>query len=174
LCFYYFIFFSFRRFQTKRQIFREQVLPHAGGKIPAHAFNTDRLALNRLQKEGIAVPDGVLLEQRSNQVHPYLQRAARPTFSVQLTNDGRYTPIEGKYHHYNRPSIETTYLIPQIWRHALKLPPTLPILPVYRPLQLPNHLFVGATKSYVGDYSKGEWCTVVLELLKFAFLIEYL
>lgn len=39
-----------------------------GGKIPDTAFETDRLALNRLQKEGIAVPDGILLEQRSPQV----------------------------------------------------------------------------------------------------------
>jgi hypothetical protein len=131
------------------------VLPHAGGKIPAHAFHTDRLALNRLQKEGIAIPDGILLEQRSNIVHPYLQRAARPTFSVQLASDGRYTPIEGKFQHYNTPAIETTYLIPQIWRKAVKLPPRVPILPVYRPFHLPNQLFVGSSKSYVGDFSKG-------------------
>lgn len=52
----------------KRQLYREQVLPHAGGKIPETAFQTDRLALNRLQKEGIAIPDGVILEQRNPQV----------------------------------------------------------------------------------------------------------
>lgn len=44
------------------------MLPHVGGKIPEAAFETDRLALNRLQKEGIAIPDGVLLEQRNPQV----------------------------------------------------------------------------------------------------------
>lgn len=54
--------------RQKRQIYREQVLPHAGGKIPDTAFNIDRLALNRLQKEGIAIPDGVSLEQRPIQV----------------------------------------------------------------------------------------------------------
>lgn len=44
------------------------MLPHVGGKVPESAFETDRLALNRLQKEGIAIPDGVLLEQRNPQV----------------------------------------------------------------------------------------------------------
>lgn len=52
----------------KRQIYREQVLPHAGGKIPDTAFETDRLFLNRLQKEGISVPDGIVPEQRNPQV----------------------------------------------------------------------------------------------------------
>lgn len=43
-------------------------MPHAGGKIPDTAFETDRLFLNRLQKEGIAVPDGIVPEQRNPQV----------------------------------------------------------------------------------------------------------
>lgn len=55
----------------KRQIYREQVLPHAGGKIPDTAFETDRLFLNRLQKEGISVPDGIVPEQRNPQVIIY-------------------------------------------------------------------------------------------------------
>lgn len=55
-------------FLQKRQIYREQVQPHTGGKIPDAAFETDRLLLNRLQKEGIAVPDGVILEQRNPKV----------------------------------------------------------------------------------------------------------
>lgn len=55
-------------FLQKRQIYREQVVPHAGGKIPDSAFDTDRLLLNRLQKDGFAVPDGVILEQRNPQV----------------------------------------------------------------------------------------------------------
>lgn len=52
----------------KRQIYREQVQLHTGGKIPDSAFETDRLLLNRLQKEGIAVPDGIVLEQRNPKV----------------------------------------------------------------------------------------------------------
>jgi hypothetical protein len=52
--------------QSKRQIFREQVLPHSGGKIPESAFRSDRLALNKLQKLGVAIPDGVSLEPRYN------------------------------------------------------------------------------------------------------------
>lgn len=43
--------------KEKRQIFREQVLPALGGKIPEEAFKTDRLALNRLNKEGITIED---------------------------------------------------------------------------------------------------------------------
>lgn len=61
-------------FQSKRQIYREQVLPSRGGKIPDGAFRTDRLALNRLNKEGIAVPDGVLLEHRNVHSHPHLNK----------------------------------------------------------------------------------------------------
>lgn len=44
------------------------MLPHAGGRIPDTAFETDRLFLNQLQKDGIAVPDGILPEQRNPQV----------------------------------------------------------------------------------------------------------
>lgn len=57
--------------QQKRQIFREQVLPALGGKIPEEAFRTDRLALNRLNKEGITVPDGVVLDARHIHKHPH-------------------------------------------------------------------------------------------------------
>jgi len=57
--------------QRKRQIFREQVLPALGGKIPEEAFRTDRLTLNRLNKEGITIPDGVILDARHVHKHPY-------------------------------------------------------------------------------------------------------
>uniref|UniRef100_A0A182IMT6 Uncharacterized protein n=1 Tax=Anopheles atroparvus TaxID=41427 RepID=A0A182IMT6_ANOAO len=96
----------------KRQLFREQVLPHAGGKIPDSAFLTDRLALNRLQKDGIAVPDGVLLEQRQYQVFPHQQRTVRPTFRVVQTPDNRYISPEGEYGHNTLATVDTTYLIP--------------------------------------------------------------
>lgn len=46
------------------------MLPALGGKIPEEAFQTDRLALNRLNKEGITVVDGVLLEARNVDKHP--------------------------------------------------------------------------------------------------------
>ncbi|KAL6261406.1 hypothetical protein P5V15_006500 [Pogonomyrmex californicus] len=81
--------------QKKRQIFREQVLPALGGKIPEEAFRTDRLALNRLNKEGITVPDGIVLDAR----HVY------------LTSDGRYVPPE-EQSYYNYPkTVDTTYII---------------------------------------------------------------
>lgn len=70
----------------KRQIFREQVQPHTGGKIPDSAFETDRLILNRLQKEGIAVPDGIILEQRNPKV---------PIFFSFINVDFNFEPILG-------------------------------------------------------------------------------
>ncbi|CAA9994147.1 unnamed protein product, partial [Nesidiocoris tenuis] len=53
----------------KRQIYREQVVPHAGGKIPEDAFRSDRLALNRLNALGISIPDGILLQARYPDSH---------------------------------------------------------------------------------------------------------
>jgi len=47
------------------------VLPALGGKIPEEAFRTDRLALNRLNKEGITIPNGVVLEAQHVHKHPY-------------------------------------------------------------------------------------------------------
>lgn len=47
------------------------MLPALGGKIPEEAFRTDRLALNRLNKEGISVPDGVFLDARHVHKHPH-------------------------------------------------------------------------------------------------------
>ena len=62
--------FFLRAVKHKRQIYREQVLPALGGKIPEEAFRTDRLALNRLNKDGITVIDGVLLEAREHDKNP--------------------------------------------------------------------------------------------------------
>lgn len=45
-------------------------MPALGGKIPEEAFRTDRLALNRLNKEGITIPDGVVLDARHVHKHP--------------------------------------------------------------------------------------------------------
>lgn len=50
--------------QQKRQLFRENLLPFFGGKIPDSAFRADRLALNMLNKEGISIPDGILFDAR--------------------------------------------------------------------------------------------------------------
>lgn len=125
----------------KRQIYREQVLPHRGGKIPETAFHTDRLALNRLQKEGIAVPDGVLLEQRNPQVYQFSHKAYRPVLKVEATSDQRYTPTEGQYFHFDAPSVETTYPVPQISNHNLypnQHHPHIVHLPLHRPLTLPS------------------------------------
>ncbi|XP_053670501.1 uncharacterized protein LOC128720829 [Anopheles nili] len=131
----------------KRQLFREQVLPHAGGKIPDSAFLTDRLALNRLQKDGIAVPDGVLLEQRQYQVYPHQHRVTRPTFRVVQTPDNRYTSPEGEYNHNTLATVDTTYLIPHPSDKLLlhdhphhQLPHyAAPKAPILKELRLPNY-----------------------------------
>lgn len=69
-------------FKQKRQIFREQVLPALGGKIPEDAFRRDRLALNRLNKEGITIVDGVTLEARHADKHPTHERVQPEVIKV--------------------------------------------------------------------------------------------
>lgn len=116
------------------------MLPHAGGKIPDSAFDTDRLALNRLQKEGIAVPDGVLLQQRNPQVFPYTQKSRRPVYMVKQFSDQRFTAAAGQ-----RPdgaTVETTYSLPQIANHVVVVPRD-PIEPVLQQIDLPNALLQG-------------------------------
>ncbi|KAF7989553.1 hypothetical protein HCN44_008227 [Aphidius gifuensis] len=93
----------------KRQIFREQVLPALGGKIPEEAFRTDRLALNRLNKEGITIVDGVILEARNVEKHPTDIRSMPELIKVYATSDERYVPPEGRYD--QRKTVDTTYVI---------------------------------------------------------------
>ncbi|XP_014481873.1 PREDICTED: uncharacterized protein LOC106748142 [Dinoponera quadriceps] len=95
----------------KRQIFREQVLPALGGKIPEEAFRTDRLALNRLNKEGISVPDGVVFDARRVQKHPHPDQRMPEVIKVYLTSDGRYVPPEGRIHYNHPKAVDTTYII---------------------------------------------------------------
>ncbi|XP_037927493.1 uncharacterized protein LOC119662022 [Teleopsis dalmanni] len=125
----------------KRQIYREEVLPHAGGRIPDTAFETDRLFLNRLQKEGISVPDGIVPEQRNPQVYPYQHKSSRTVYHIALSSDARYIPAEGRYHYQKDiPTVETTYLFPQIHGQNIDLMPTMPAYPVYKQFQLHNPL----------------------------------
>ncbi|XP_015122596.1 uncharacterized protein LOC107045019 [Diachasma alloeum] len=97
--------------KQKRQIFREQVLPALGGKIPEEAFRTDRLALNRLNKEGITVVDGVILEARHADKHPTHDRIQPEVIKVYATVDNRYVPPEGRYHYDQPRTVDTTYVI---------------------------------------------------------------
>ncbi|KAL2713815.1 uncharacterized protein V1478_016372 [Vespula squamosa] len=97
--------------KQKRQIFREQVLPALGGKIPEEAFRTDRLALNRLNKEGITIPDGVVLDARHIHKHPHTSQHMPKIIKVYLTPDGRYVPPEGRTHYDHPKAVDTTYII---------------------------------------------------------------
>lgn len=137
------------------------MLPHAGGKIPDTAFETDRLFLNRLQKEGISLPDGIVPEQRNPQassdnwqlrrhrhitiplpfqVYQYYSKPMRTVYRIALSSDGRYTPREGRYHYRQVPTVETTYLYPQALGRPYVLLPPKHALPTYRQLQLHNPL----------------------------------
>ncbi|XP_017888646.2 uncharacterized protein LOC108630093, partial [Ceratina calcarata] len=99
--------------KRKRQIFREQVLPALGGKIPEEAFRMDRLALNRLNKDGITVPDGITYHARNMHSHNQRVQTMPEIIKVSVTPDGRYITPENKFHHhYNRANtIDTTYVI---------------------------------------------------------------
>ncbi|XP_069687308.1 uncharacterized protein [Periplaneta americana] len=130
--------------KCKRQIFREQVLPHSGGKIPDDAFRADRLALNRLNKDGISVPDGIVLDARRRDKHPTLRHNSDLEMSVikvVLTPEGRYVAPEGRYHYPNPITVDSTYIIrPPIgnYKHELRQRPTLSRRPIPAPLELPN------------------------------------
>lgn len=91
----------------------------------------DRLAANRLNKEGISVPDGILLEQRHRESHHNEYRhdldIEKSIVRLKQTPDGRYTPIEGRYPSFEN-EIESTYIIrPPITENYNF------ILPAYRP-----------------------------------------
>ncbi|CAH1725016.1 unnamed protein product [Aphis gossypii] len=99
--------------KQKRQLFRENVLPYFGGKIPDSAFHADRLALNMLNKEGISVPDGILFEARPKESFHQSQRndpeLLNSVIKMVHTPDGRYVPSEGRYDAENE--VESTYRI---------------------------------------------------------------
>ncbi|XP_014239723.1 uncharacterized protein LOC106661086 [Cimex lectularius] len=119
----------------KRQIFREQVLPHSGGKIPEEAFRSDRLALNKLNAAGIAVPDGILLETRNRESH-FPSHRHDPDIEASIIKlvqkpDGRYAPPEGRYPFNNL--VASTYVIRKpIHSHHVVIPPQRPIQTIFR------------------------------------------
>lgn len=117
-----------KKFQLKRSLFREQVSPHLGGKIPETAFNADRLILNRLQTDGIAVPDGIILEPRQYQVWPYEHRNTKQTYQVKIENGGHYIAM---------PLADTTYSVPTPLHYDIKWVP--PFKPTYGFLEFPTH-----------------------------------
>lgn len=93
------------------------MLPAFGGKIPEDAFRADRLALNRLNALGIAIPDGILLEHRHNEKHHNSQRQdpdlEASVIKLVQTSDGRYVPPEGQFaaSAAAHNQVESTYVI---------------------------------------------------------------
>ncbi|KAK7874398.1 hypothetical protein R5R35_001494 [Gryllus longicercus] len=134
--------------KTKRQIFREQVLPQRGGKIPEEAFRVDRLALNRLNKDGIAVPDGVLLDARRRaQHHPrHNSDLERSVVKVLVTPDGRYAAPEGRLRPQRPLTVDSTYIIrPPIGSHHRPPPVVGRPLPG-PPLHIPTLKLLGPSQ----------------------------
>lgn len=104
--------------------------PHLpGGKIPETAFNADRLILNRLQSDGIAVPDGIILEPRQYQVWPYEHRNVKQTYQVQIDSGGSYLAM---------PLADTTYPVPKPLHHEIKWVPSFKPLLTY--IQFPSQV----------------------------------
>ncbi|XP_051167720.1 uncharacterized protein LOC127285642 [Leptopilina boulardi] len=79
--------------KEKRQIFREQVLPALGGKIPEEAFKTERLALNRLNKEGITIEDRHPRVKHHHQKHS----SSKDILKVYVTQDNNYKQVDTTY-----------------------------------------------------------------------------
>jgi len=111
----------------KRAIFREQLTPEIGGKIPVSAFRSDRLLLNRLQSEGIAVPDGITFEQRAVRVSQHTNRGFRPTYQVKIDSGGHYIAV---------PLADTTYPVKSLWHK--KTPTFPPFKPILTHLEFPT------------------------------------
>ncbi|XP_025195420.1 uncharacterized protein LOC112594691 [Melanaphis sacchari] len=130
--------------KQKRQLFRENVLPYFGGKIPDSAFHADRLALNMLNKEGISIPDGILFEARPkesfHQSHRNDPELHNSVVKMIQMPDGRFVPSEGKYEAENE--VESTYriLIPSN-KNNYHLPK---FRPVPETLQLSVHQVFGS------------------------------
>lgn len=79
-----------------------------------------------------------------NQVYPYPNRSNRPVFRVLITDDERYTPSEGRYIHSEPSSIQTTYLLPQVYHERIRPSSSQhPRRPVFSPLPLPNPYLKG-------------------------------
>lgn len=72
------------------------------------------------------------------QVTQYHDKSPRVVFQIALSSDGRYIPAEGRYHHKSTPSIETTYLYPQIHGDLNDASLSKIAYPTYRQLQLHN------------------------------------
>lgn len=88
--------------KEKRQIFREQVLPALGGKIPEEAFKHDRLALNRLNKEGITIEDRHPRVKNHHQKHSM----SKDILKVYVSEDN------------NLKQVDTTYIIRKPIEHG--------------------------------------------------------
>lgn len=81
------------------QLFRENLMPQFGGKIPETAFNRDRLTLNRFNQNGLYSSDGEYIEQR-----PLIYHNKHLIYNTLKVN------LPGRMHH-NVKSLDTNYLV---------------------------------------------------------------
>lgn len=114
------------------------------------------------------------------QVYQYFSKSPRVVFQIALSSDDRYTPAEGRYHHRDTPSIETTYLYPQIHGRLSDASPSKTAYPTYRQLQLHNSQlnqvkFQAKKKSKIFSYTLHKfWPHETLTLHHNDFLAQYL
>ncbi|XP_017782262.1 PREDICTED: uncharacterized protein LOC108566745 [Nicrophorus vespilloides] len=117
----------------KRQLFREQLLPHMGGKVPESAFWTDRLALNQLNARGIYSSTGIYLEHSHDKPNPENGHPGTQFMQVRVPDESRYVGSAGRHFYESIPSLDTTYVIrdpvrmvikPHTFRQSLYIPYT--------------------------------------------------
>ncbi|XP_060516219.1 uncharacterized protein LOC132695779 [Cylas formicarius] len=103
--------------RNKRAVFREQVTPELGGKIPDSAFLPERLYTNRLNKNGIYTNDGVYFQERyPDRDHSY-KLYPPSTLKLEIERDNRHVSKPGRYS--NSEIIDTTYLVREPVRQKL-------------------------------------------------------
>ncbi|GJQ81960.1 hypothetical protein Trydic_g20424 [Trypoxylus dichotomus] len=87
-----------------RQLFRENLIPEFGGKVPEGAFNRDRLTLNRFNQNGIYSLDGGYVQQRPlvyNNKHFF------------------YDTLKINLPFHNTRSVDTNYLVREPVKYSL-------------------------------------------------------